>query len=155
MSGGSFFLTLGGLGVSLAGFAGLIYAMASDPGERDMATARRFRSIVYHGFRVAVVGLAAFPAWELTGSQDDTMRIVSGVAIVSFIGFRSELAPGPAWSSSADRYFVIGLAVAQSLAWVANLVLASTGVAMALLVWTVIVSMGVFFSAVRAMDTAT
>lgn len=108
-----FFITFGGLGVSLAGFAGLLHAFNPDAGD-DPITRWRIRNIVQGGFLVAFSGLLVWPVFRLTEDVALTVRIVSGfMAIVSIGLLIAESKPGPEWPSERRRHVYRLIASAQ------------------------------------------
>lgn len=93
-----FFITFGGLGVSLAGFAGLIHALDSSDNADNPITKWRIRSIVSAGFSVALSGLLVWPVYRITKDVELTVRIVSGFLFIQFLRLAwTDLKPGPAW----------------------------------------------------------
>jgi len=72
-----FFLSVAGLGMSVAGFAGLVSAFRR--GEAwDRVELWRLRSIARLSFLVVFIGLAVFPVFALLGDEAATIRWVSG-----------------------------------------------------------------------------
>jgi len=113
----AFFMTMGGLGVSLAGFAGLFSALHHSDGETAPAVYRwRIREIVTSSFRLAFLGFGVVVIHGFTDDIGATARIVSGLAVVSgLVAMLTSLKPGPAWPNETDRKG----AIAGSSVWIA------------------------------------
>jgi len=119
-------MAIAGLGVSLAGFAGLIAALDPSPG--SVVRRWRIRNIVIGGFWLTFMGFGTIATYTLTTDVDLTVRIVSAVsAAVLLARFRTEIRPGPAWPEWRALVFasVTGLTVIGLL--IANAVIASVG----------------------------
>lgn len=105
----AFFMTMGGLGVSLAGFGGLFSALHHGDSEMDPAVYRwRMREIVTSSFLLAFLGFGVV----VHGFTDDlsaTARMVIALALVAG-SFRLAIStrPGPAWPNETDRKGAIG-----------------------------------------------
>ena len=69
-----FFLAFTGLGVSLAGFAGLVGALG---GVTDTLARWRIRNIVWGGFGVALAALIVSPVFQITDDVENTVQFVS------------------------------------------------------------------------------
>lgn len=126
MPGEFFFMAIAGLGVSLAGFAGLIAALDAD---RDSPVRSwRIRNIVMSGFLLTFTGFGTVATHTLTDDVELTVRIVSlASAVVLGARFLKEIRPGPAWPERRSLVVasVIGLSVIGML--VANVMIASVG----------------------------
>lgn len=101
----AFFMTMGGLGVSLAGFAGLFSALHHSDDETEPAVYRwRIREIVTGSFRLAFLGFGTVVLHGFTEDVAATARIISALAVVGgVISMVTSMKPGPAWSSDMDR----------------------------------------------------
>ena len=127
---GQFFLTaIAGLGVSLAGFAGLIAAFRLRT-DWDAVTLWRVKTIVGDAFITAFAALALIPIFSITGDLPTTVRIGSGVFIVatSFELLRNRRFDPKVWVPAASHRVFIATNVAFALLQVANLWLASLGI---------------------------
>lgn len=126
MPGEFFFMAIAGLGVSLAGFAGLIAALDPSPGS---AVRRwRIRNIVISGFWLTFMGFGTIATHTVTTDVELTVRIVSAVAaLLLFARLVREIRPGPAWPERRALVFasVMGLSIIGLL--IANAVIASVG----------------------------
>jgi hypothetical protein len=122
-----FFLSIAGLGLSVAGFSGLVAALR----RRDEAWTRtelwRLRAIPRLSFVVVFLALAPFPLFALTGDEALVIRIASGFVVLAhlyeIIAPRFEMAdwPGQSWVINAAANSV------AALLSVANLFVAQTG----------------------------
>jgi hypothetical protein len=127
MEGQFFFTTIAGLGVSLAGFAGLVGALR--PGRSWDAVDRwRIRNIIQLGFLAALIALLPIPVFTLTSDVDLTVRIASACLVVAtlleFVGVHRR--DTEEWPSGASGYVAAGLAL-QVIPGLANVLLASLG----------------------------
>ena len=126
MPGEFFFMAIAGLGVSLAGFAGLIAALDPSPG--SAVRQWRIRNIVVSGFFLTFMGFGTIATHTLTSDVEVTVRIISAVAAVVLLArFLKEIRPGPAWPDRRGLVIasVMGLSVIGLL--VVNSVIASVG----------------------------
>ena len=146
MPGEFYFMALGGLGVTLAGFAGLIAALQGPEGPIG---AWRIRNVVYGGFGVTVSGFGTVALYTVTQDVALTVRLASIVMVLAQAARLGEWRPGPAWPNERQRRgFIVGqLAVAVAI--VANVALASVGYLQVLLLLLLSVPAGIFARAVR------
>jgi hypothetical protein len=97
-------MALAGVGVSLAGFAGVIAALSRRPGERSAVLAYRITNIVFLGLTLAIAAYATLVAFTVSG--DDValaVRVGTVLVLLPYLrGFR-ELRPGPAWPDQRQR----------------------------------------------------
>jgi hypothetical protein len=128
MPGEFFFMAIGSLGVSLAGFAGLIAALSPEQ-QRNSAVARwRISRVVVWGFHVTVLGFGVVAIFALLEDATQTARFASGLAalILSIRSWRSTR-PGPAWPEERQRRSVIALWAFEVAFVLVNVVLGSVG----------------------------
>jgi hypothetical protein len=122
-----FFLSIAGLGVSVAGFSGLVIALRRGDGAWTRLELWRLRAIPRLSFVVVFLALAPFPLFALTGDEAVVIRIASGLIVLAHLyeiiapRFEMENWPGRSW--------LITLAVnsAAALLSVVNLFAAQTG----------------------------
>lgn len=149
MPGEFFFLTFGGLGISIAGFAGLIFALDRRDHPNAAIVRWRIRHIASTGLSIAQVGLLVFPVFFLTDSVTWTIRWVSLVGLLLNLGFfRVDVQPGDAWPDDRRRRLVIGIGIVVMLGWAANVYLASVGLLMLLFVIWISAAIGTFMNAI-------
>ena len=99
-----FFMTMGGLGISLAGFAGLFSALHPSAAESNPAVYRwRIRRIVLASFQLAYLGFGTVALHSVTQDIALTARVISGVAAALWILDVARSKPGPAWPDENDR----------------------------------------------------
>lgn len=128
MPGEFFFMAIGGLGVSLAGFAGLIAALAPEQ-HRDSATARwRISRVVVWGLHVTLLGFGVVATFALLQDETLTARVASGFAALMFAirSWRSSR-PSPAWPSKRDRHAVMALWAFELVFVLGNVIVGSLG----------------------------
>jgi len=145
-----FFLTFGGLGVSLAGFAGLIHALDRSGEAEDPQTKWRIRNIVVSGFTVAVAGLLTWPVYGFTDSVEWTVRIVSCFFIVMWMkqGLH-DVRSGPAWPNETRRRIYMAIGGAGMALAVVNVFIASVPLFELLFLVAIGGPIGTFVRAVR------
>lgn len=128
MPGEFFFMAIGGLGVSLAGFAGLIAALTPEQ-QRNSAIARwRIGRVVVWGFHVTLLGFGVVAIHALFENPTLTARIASGFAalMLSIRSWRSTR-PGPAWPEEGQRRSTMALWAFEVVFVVGNVVIGSVG----------------------------
>ena len=128
MPGEFFFMAIGGLGVSLAGFAGLIAALSPEQ-QRDSAIARwRIGRVVAWGLHVTLLGFSVVAIYALLEDEAMTARIASGLAalLLSVRSWRSSR-PGPAWPVDSQRRATIALWSFEVVFVLGNVVVGSVG----------------------------
>lgn len=109
-------MAIGGLGVSLAGFAGLIAAFDHSPGGRTPVSSWRLRNIVAGGFFITFSGFSVIAVHSLTGSDVDmTISIVGGL-LAGLVIVRGYLTtrPGPAWPAPRGRIVAVVFVVVNT-----------------------------------------
>jgi hypothetical protein len=128
MPGEFFFMATGGLGVSLAGFAGLIAALTPEQ-QRNSAVARwRIGRVVVWGFHVTLLGFGVVALYSLLEDATQTARIASGFgALLLGIRYWRSSRPGPAWPEETWRRATLALWVLQTLFVLGNVVVGSVG----------------------------
>ena len=78
-----YYLTLAGLGLSVAGFAGLVTALRAD-GRWSRADLWRLRNIIGTSLLFVFVALLPVPIFRAVGDERLTISIMSGVVAVIF-----------------------------------------------------------------------
>lgn len=149
MPGEFYFMALGGLGVTLAGFAGLIAALAGREGRHSAVAAWRIRNVVSWGFAVMFVGFGTVGLYGLTQDVTLTVRLATiGMVLLGAAINRSAATPGPAWPDDRRRRGAIYLWVAVSAVMLVNVILASVGLLQLLLLFTLTAPTSIFRNAV-------
>ncbi len=150
MPGEFFFMAMGGLGVSMAGFAGLIAALTPDH-QRSSAVARwRISHIVIWGLHLTFLGFGVVAIFALVNDTATTARLASGLAtlLLAVREWRSTR-PGPAWPKDRDRRFVIGIATTGVLVFTANVFFGNVGYLHVIMLAMLLPPAMVFASAVK------
>jgi hypothetical protein len=150
-----FFMAIGGLGLSIAGFAGLIAALTPDQ-QRDSAAARwRISHIVVWGLHLTFLGFGIVAIFALVNDTSTTARLASGLAafLLAEREWRSTR-PGPAWPNDRGRRLVVGLATSGVVFIAANVVLGSVGYLHVIMLVMLLPPAMIFVSAVRDSTTA-
>jgi hypothetical protein len=146
-----YFMAIAGLGVSLAGFAGLISALDRSPDAHSPVAAWRIRNIVIGGFALTFAGFATVALYRVTG--DDltlTMRLASLVlAFANVLPMPSESRPGPAWPSERGRYFAIAGTLVLIAVDLGNVWVGSLGYLQLLFLAQLVGPASIFFNTVR------
>lgn len=149
MPGEWFFLTFGGLGISIAGFASLIFALDRRTDFNDPVVRWRIRNIASTGLSIAQAGLLTFPVFYLTDSIDATVRIVAGFSLlISLLMSRGEFKAGPAWPNERRRLVNISIGVVTAALWILDIVVASVGLLMLLFVIWLSGAIGTFMNVI-------
>jgi hypothetical protein len=141
-----YFMAVGGLGVTLAGFAGLIAALQ---GTRGPAAAWRIRNVVYGGFGVTIIGFATVALFTTTQDIPLTVRLASVLMVVTRAASWGQLRPSAAWRDERQRRGAIIIQVVFAIAVVVNIALASVGYLQLLLLVMLTAPAGIFALAVR------
>jgi hypothetical protein len=122
-----FFLSIAGLGLSVAGFSGLVTAFRRRDEGWTRAELWRLRAIPRLSFILVFLALAPFPPYALTGDEPLVIRLVSGLIVIAYVSeiirprFEMENWPGRTWLLSALGDSTLALVS------VVNLVAAQTG----------------------------
>lgn len=148
MQGEFYFMALGGLGVTLAGFAGLIAALQRREGGHSPVAAWRIRNVVYQGFGVAFSGFATVALYTITQDVTLTVRLATIWMALTLTGFWRELLPTAAWPDERRRRGAIFISVAMTTAVVVNIALASVGYLQLLLLLLLTGPASIFMNAV-------
>ena len=148
MTGESYFMLMGSLGVTLAGFAGLISVVGSRGRALGAVERWRVRHIVTRGFAVSVVALSTILAFSATGRVDMTVRIATALLLLARWSLWSQSRPGPAWPNEQTRRRVRGNWLFNIALVASNIFFASVPVLQGLLLLELVSPMIVFVRAV-------
>lgn len=144
-----FFITFGGLGVSLAGFAGLIHALDRSSDTDNPITKWRIRSIVSAGFGVALSGLLVWPIYRITEDVALTVRLISLFLFAQYMRLAwTDLKPGPAWPEKGRWRVNVAISGVLLTLVALNIVIGSVGFLEVLFVLAVGQPIGTFIRAV-------
>jgi hypothetical protein len=150
MPGEFFFMAIGGLGVSLAGFAGLIAALTPEQ-QRNSAVARwRIGRVVVWGLHVTLVGFGVVAIYALLKDETQTARLASALAAL-LLGIRSwrSTRPGPAWPDEGQRRFTMALWAFEVAFVLGNVVVGSVGYLHVIMLLLLSEPAAVFVSAIQ------
>lgn len=145
MQGEFYFMAVGGLGVTLAGFAGLIAALQ---GREGPVAAWRIRNVVYQGFGVTFVGFATVALYTVTQDVTLTVRLASIALVLTRAAGWVELRPSGAWRDERQRRGYVVTQLVFAAAVVANIALANVGYLQLLLLAFLSAPAGIFSRAV-------
>ena len=151
MTDSGLFMALAGVGISLAGFAGVISALGRRPEEHAAILAYRITNIVNLGLTRAVAAFGTLVAYTLAnGDQDMAVRVGSVLVLLPYLRGFQELRPGPAWPNERQRQVSLGLLVAMIVLTGANVVIASLGYLELLLLAALAIGPGlIFYNTIR------
>lgn len=142
-------MAMGGLGLSLAGFAGLLAAFHRG-GKSDVIYRWRIMMIVLGSLFVLFLGFGVVPIHGWTDDAELTIRIVTGFAVaLTLIGNLRFNRPGPAWPDEQRRKVVKASVLAQVAVVATNLFFASLPFLQLIFLWLLFSPVSVFYNAVR------
>ena len=129
MPNAAFLMTVGGLGVSFAGFAGLITALDRRPTKPEAVIEWRIRNLVLDSFMITAICFGAVALFEITdGDLALTIRIA---AVVALLRWARAMSPsnltGPAWEGYGKQqwwFSILGLSFGAAT-WVFCFVVAT------------------------------
>jgi hypothetical protein len=149
MPGEFFFMAIGGLGVSLAGFAGLISALDRRRAPESPIAAYRIRGIVVLGFSLTFIGLGTVALYTATENLTLTIRLASlSVALLHVRGlFMSR--PGPVGAPVGDRRVQIAILVLLIAVTLGNVLVGSLGYLQLLMLLALGGPVSIFYNTVR------
>ena len=143
-------MSIGAIGVSLAGFAGLISALHRAPGAEPAVAAYRVRNIVVLGFGLTFIGFGTVAIYAVTGENLTlTVRLATGLCLLQHAWGLREGRPGPHWRSDSERrasLMILGVVVLVTLG---NLVVASLGYLELILLILLLGPASIFYNTVR------
>ncbi len=144
-------MALGGLGVSLAGFAGLISALDRRPGAHSPVAAWRIRNVVIGGFTITGAGFGIVALYTLTGGDLPlTARLGSAALAISTLRpLLVEQRKGPAWPSERGRRAAIGGTLVLLATALGNVAVGGLGYLQLLLLLWLIGPISIFINTVR------
>lgn len=150
MPGEFYFMSLGGLGVSLAGFAGLVAALTSADLERSVTTKWRIRRIVVWGLQLTFLGFGVIAIYSGVQDPSHTARIASLLAagIDAHRGWRSTR-PGPVWTDETERRRWIAGSFVAVPAVAANVIIGSVFYLNLIMLYMLLAPTLIFVAAIR------
>jgi hypothetical protein len=145
-----YFMAMGGLGVSLAGFAGLITAFDRTAIAGSPVAVYRISGIVFLSFAVTFAGFGIIVAYEATGHDLPlTIRIGTILLALPYVRGFLQARPGPSWPDERQRWTTIASLVVLTLATLANVVFASLGYLEVLVMAGLLGPITIFYNTIR------
>lgn len=143
-------MAMGGLGVSLAGFAGLLAALTPHSAQPSPITNWRITHIVVWSFQTAFTGFGVVAVYALVHNVSTTARIASAVAalLMASRGFNSTR-PGAVWPNEKERTQVRWVGAAVTVVFLGNVVLGNVGFLHVIMLLLLLSPASVFQAAVR------
>jgi hypothetical protein len=145
----SYFMTMGGIGVSLAGFAGLIAALDRRPGRWSPVASYRIRAIVVLGFGLA---FGCFGTLVLYSATNANLNLTVAMASVLFafppVRGLTEARPGPVWTDERQRRLAIAFLVVLLVVALGNVVVGSLAYLQFIVLTALIGPASIFFNTV-------
>lgn len=150
MPGDFYFMAFGGLGVSLAGFAGLISALNPSPAANSAIAAYRVRGIVFLGFTLTLIGFGTVALYTITG-EDLTLTVRIATAALALMAVRGliESRPGPAWRGEGERRASIAILCVITAITLGNIPFANLGYLELLMLLQLSGPMSIFYNTIR------
>ena len=150
MSQTGYFMAMGGLGVSLAGFAGLLAALRPNQEASHSDVYRwRIRETVISAFQLTFNAIGTVVFYEATKDVALTARVFSGIAAAMFVfGAAVRARPGPAWPNEADRKAARFATYGWAVVMAANIVIGAEWYLMAVMLILLLAPVLVFVRAV-------
>ena len=146
----SFFMAMAAIGVSLAGFASVIAALDRRPIAHSPIAAYRITTIVFLGFSLTVAALGTVAAYTITGENLAlTVRVGTLLLAIPYVRGYLQARPGPAWPSERVRWITIAGLTVLTIITLANLVFASLGYLLVLMLGALIGPVQIFYNTVR------
>jgi len=145
-----YFMAFGGLGVSLAGFAGLISALDRSRAAHSAVANYRVRGIVFLGFALTLVGFGTVALYRVTGDDLSLTVRLASVAL-ALMGVRGllESRPGPAWRNEGERRFSIAFLCVIIAVTLGNVLVGNLGYLQLLMLLQLSGPMSIFYNTVR------
>lgn len=139
-------MALAAVGVSLAGFAGVIAALSRRPGEHSAIVAYRITNIVYLGLTRAVAAYGTLVAYTIAdGDLAVAVRVGTVLVVLPYLRGFGELQRGPAWPNERQRRISLVILVGMILLTAANVVVANLGYLELLLLVALVIGPGLIF----------
>jgi hypothetical protein len=147
----SYFLAFGGLGLTLAGFAGLIATLTPQNPSTSLVTSYRVRTIVFLGLSLTFVGFGTVAVYGVTAADVmTTARIGTLLMMIPFLrGLLVDSRPSLVWTDKRERRITVAIQLALMAAALANLVFASLAYLELLMLLGLIGPVTIFYNTIR------
>ena len=150
MPGESYFMALGALGVTLAGFAGLISALDQRPAAHSLIAAYRIRGVVVLGFSLAFAAFGTVALYTITGNDLTlTAQIASLFLALPHVRGFLEARPGPVWTDERERKIAMVVLFVLLIVTLGNVVVGSFGYLQVLMLLGLFGPVSIFYNTVR------
>lgn len=129
MTGQPFFLTMAGISLSLAGFAGLLASFRQPSQPWTTTDLWRLRRIVNRSFAALFLSLAPVPLFAILGDERAAIRAASALFAVVLVADLGMLTPEwrRLWPGARDLYLAWLLSGSLGLFLLVNVAVASSG----------------------------
>ena len=145
-----YFMSIGAIGVSLAGFAGLIAALHRTPAAASAVAAYRIKGIVFLGFSLTFIGFGTVGLYSVTGNDLVlTVRLATGLCLLAHMWGFLESRPGPQWRSERERRASLVILTVLTLVTLGNVVVGSIGYLELILLLVLFGPVSIFYNTVR------
>jgi len=130
MAGQPYFLTIAGISLSLAGFAGLLASFRQSGGSWARVDLWRLRRIVSRSFMGVALALIPIPVFAIVADEALAVRMVSIALAASVLLEQIFITPGWGrdWPDDRGRFVSLGINVATAALMLVNVLWASVGV---------------------------
>lgn len=146
MTDAGLLMALAAVGVSLAGFAGVIAALGRRPGEHSVVVAYRITNIVFLGLTRALAAFGTLVAYTIAeGDLALAVRVGTVLVLLPYLRGFGELRRGPAWPDERQRRMGFVVLIGMLLLTAANVVVASLGYLELLLLVALVIGPGLIF----------
>jgi len=143
-------MSIGAIGVSLAGFAGLIAALHRAPAAESAVAAYRIRNIVFLGFSLTFIGFGTVALYAATGADLVlTVRLATVLCALQHLWGFSEARPGPQWRSERERRTSLAILIVVTLITLGNIVVGSVGYLELIVLLLLLGPVSIFYNTVR------
>jgi len=150
MPNAGYFMAIGGLGVSFAGFAGLITALDRRPDPNPAVAQWRIRNLVLDSLAITLVGFGVIGFYAITdGDLPLAIRLASAIGLTRWAYAASpKTMTGPAWEGvTRAQWWLSMIGVSLSVAaWAASLYLGSLHFLEFMMFFSLLAPVSVFYS---------
>ncbi len=128
MPGEFYFMSMGGLGMSLAGFGGIVAALTPKKAAASPVTKWRITHIVIWGLQLTITGFGVIAVYSIVEDAAATARIVSGWTVaIHILRLRGPMKGGSAYRTDLERMQSLWGGIAITVFLSVNVVLGGVG----------------------------